>query len=490
VIDAGAQQLHFYTVEKISGRRSKTPEGYLLIQGVPLARTGTMIYGPDEVPVPPGPDGLVYIERAPEQVFRVETVASANGKDIVNDHPQDDVSPLNWRELSLGTLMNPRRGSGIEDDFLIGDLLVKSQEGIDLIESGKVELSMGYDSGYMITGPGRGYQMNIIYNHVALVDKGRCGPRCSIGDRQYVQEKNEEKNTMSTHTRRTADRGRSSTAVRRVLDRLLKVAKTGDEEMLEETLGDAEKELTEREEPRFEIHNHNHPSGDAEMTEEEKKEKKTEDAIRRAIGDAMTPVLDAIDKRFRDIEEDLKDGKGKDGRRRSGRDKEPPEDDDETKDEAILGNLELEAPPGTNDRAAIAKARDSAFMVDSFQDTVALAEVLVPGMRVPTFDSALPPAKGYDAICKLRRTTLDLAYAQVDGRHVVDSVTGGRDFKTMDCASLRTVFLAAGNLKKSLNNQTTKTTDAPRPGGAVGGAKLTPRDINEKMRKHYASAAK
>lgn len=480
MFDASKDQMHFYTTEKISGRRSRTPEGYLLIEGVPLARTGMMIYGPDELGLPPGPDGLVYIERDADEVFRPETIASANGKDLVNDHPSEDVSPENWRELSHGTLMNPRRGSGVEDDFLIGDILVKSKEGIELIESGKVELSMGYDSGYVMTGPGRGRQKNIIYNHVALVDKGRCGPRCSIGDRMYMQEKNE----MSGSSRRTADRGRSGTAIRRVLDRLLKVAKIGDEEMLEETLGDAEKELEEqRTEPRFEIHNHNHPAGDEDMTEKEKEDKKTEDAIRKAVGDALTPVLDALDKRLGDIEKRIGDKRGKD----DGEEKEEErsEEVDKAKDEMILGNLELEAPPGTNDRAR--KARDSAYLADSFQETVALAEILVPGVGVPTFDAKAPPIKTYDAMCQFRRKVIDLAYNTPEGRDIVDLVGGAR-YKTMDCGALRSVFLAAGAMRRTRNNDTGRGVHTPaRSGGAVGGPPMTLRQINEANKKHYAS---
>jgi hypothetical protein len=32
----------FYTTEKLSGTREKTPEGFLLLRNVPLARTGEL----------------------------------------------------------------------------------------------------------------------------------------------------------------------------------------------------------------------------------------------------------------------------------------------------------------------------------------------------------------------------------------------------------------------------------------------------------------
>lgn len=472
------RDMHFYTTEKISGRKSRTPEGYLLVQGVPLARTGMMIYGPDETPIPPGPDGLVYVERTPDQVFRTETIASANGKAICNDHPPVDVSPENWRTLSLGVIMNPRRGSGIEDDFLIGDLLIQDQEGIRLVESGKVELSMGYDSGYVMTGPGRGYQKDIIYNHVALVDKGRCGPRCSIGDRTYVQEK-----PMLNETGRTADR-KPKGVLAKARDRLLGALRSGrtiDEEMLEETLGDSESEEVAtggRQEPVFVIHNHHGGSGDNEMArakDEEKEEKKelTEDRVKKMIGDALDGVLDALDKRLAKFGD-------------KSRDKDNEDDDEKTEDnEKILGALELEAPPGTNDRAR--KARDSSFLADSFRETVALAEVLAPGIRVPTFDSKSEPAKSLDTICNLRRTALDVAYhADAAVRGTIDAI-GGAQYKTMDCIALRPVFLAAAEFKKQSNNGASRTADQQphRSGGAVGGARLTLAQINKRNHEYY-----
>jgi hypothetical protein len=347
---------------------------------------------------------------------------------------------------------------------------------------------MGYDAGYVQTAPGRGYQRDIIYNHCALVDKGRCGPRCSIGDRVYVQEKPMAK----TNTLRSGP----GTILGRAKDRLLGAVRAGrvvDEEMLEETLGDAEPEEGRRE-PAFEIHNHHHAGGEDRMRrardkEEEEEDKRTEDRIRRIVADAMTPVLDALDARLKKLTSDKEeedDKKGKDKEREDG----------ETEDnEKILGHLEMEAPPGTNDRARLRRARDSSFMADSFQETAALAEVLCPGIRVPTFDSAASPKKSLDSICNLRRTALDHAYhADVAVRQTVDAI-GGKNYATMDCGQLRPVFLAAGEFKKLANNgaggggRTTDAREGYRGGGAVGGPKLTLADINKRNRDFYSKRA-
>ena len=104
--------MRFYTVQKLGPKRSLTPEGFLLCEEVPVARTGEMLYGPGEVPVEPGPDGLIRISRTPEEVFRAETMASCMGKDATLDHPDDFVQPSNYAALTQGVMLNPRRGTG------------------------------------------------------------------------------------------------------------------------------------------------------------------------------------------------------------------------------------------------------------------------------------------------------------------------------------------------------------------------------------------
>jgi hypothetical protein len=52
---------------------------------------------------------------------------------------------------------------------------VTSSEAVAEIDNGVRQLSLGYDADYDMTGPGRGEQRNIIVNHLALVENGRCG---------------------------------------------------------------------------------------------------------------------------------------------------------------------------------------------------------------------------------------------------------------------------------------------------------------------------
>lgn len=178
------EPMPFYTVQRLGEKQELTNEGFLLCRDVPIARIGELLYADGEVPVEATPDGLIKINRSPEEVFRPETIASFEGKPVTLDHPSDFVTPETWRQLAVGTVQNVRQGQGIENDYLFADLLVTDAQAIEDIRAGLREVSCGYEADYEQVEPGRGEQRNIIGNHVALVERGRCGPRCAIGDKE------------------------------------------------------------------------------------------------------------------------------------------------------------------------------------------------------------------------------------------------------------------------------------------------------------------
>jgi len=174
--------MKFYTVTKLGKHTSMTPEGYLLAEAVPVARCGEQVYHQSELPLEPNGDGFVVVSRDPDEVFRDESIRSFQAKPIVNDHPVEEVGPGNWNNLAIGVMVNPRRGTGADDDVLLADLLFTTPVGIQLVKQGKRAVSVGYDAHYDQTAPGRGRQKNIVCNHLALVDVARCGVRCTIMD--------------------------------------------------------------------------------------------------------------------------------------------------------------------------------------------------------------------------------------------------------------------------------------------------------------------
>jgi hypothetical protein len=175
-------------------------------------------------------------------------------------------------------------------------------------------------------------------------------------------------------------------------------------------------------------------------------------------------------------------------RDRRGRDK---------RDEAnreILGELEFEAPPGTGDKAM--KARDSQYLEEAFQDTLAKAEVLAPGINLPTFDRKAPPAKTFGQIARLRATALDLAYNKADTRGIIDQAMSGRtlDTKSMRYGHARVLFNAAAAAAAQSNNARATDRSAKfEPGdrrvvardGGIGSL----RDINARNREKFGRRA-
>ena len=177
-----AGMARFFIASQLSERIAETPEGYLLCEAVPIARTGELAYAPQEPPIPAG-DGQTIITRGAADLFAVETLASFEGKPVTLEHPTDFVTPDTWKLYAVGTVQNVRRGEGEDADKLLADLLLTDARAIDAVRSKKLrELSCGYDAEYFADAPGKGRQTTIRGNHVALVSAGRCGSACAIQD--------------------------------------------------------------------------------------------------------------------------------------------------------------------------------------------------------------------------------------------------------------------------------------------------------------------
>lgn len=182
--------MRFYSSESLGPKQTVTPEGFLVCHDVAIARTGSQLYSTDELPDMTGVGGRVTIQRDADDVFHADTLASFEGKPVTIDHPDEEVGPGNWRQLAVGHVQHVRRGEGIDSDLLFADLLITDQTGIDTIRvDGIKQVSCGYDAEYEQTAPGFGRQHQIIGNHVALVERGRAGSRCSIQDSEHSMTK-------------------------------------------------------------------------------------------------------------------------------------------------------------------------------------------------------------------------------------------------------------------------------------------------------------
>lgn len=416
--DAG----RWFTPETLSARQRMTPEGFLLCEAVPIARTGTLIYDESEIPVEGGPGGLVTIERNADEVFRAETMASFEGKPVTLSHPDDFVNPSNWRQLSVGIVQNVRRGTDVEQDLMLADLLITDAEAIELVRRDNDpnserlrQVSCGYDADYEQLAPGRGRQTTIVGNHVALVERGRCGPRCAIGD----------SDTMS------------KTKKRSFADRLRAAFMSKDAEAAEELAKEAE-------------------TADEEENEEETESSKTGDAASKLI----LKELRALSARVGDMEAKL----------------EKTEDDDEEESEETTDDV-LEAENAEHNSAAGGETYtgDSAALTD----LRSRAEILVPGITFGTRDGKVKVA---DHICSCQRQALTKAMANDDGKAVVEPFLFGRALDKLTADQVAAAFNGASELAKVRNNdKAARTASATRDFGKTKSIA----EINAANRKHW-----
>ena len=161
---------------KITDRIWKDNNGQLICYDCVLSRTGYYDYLESDILADGDPTKIVKVYRTPEEVFDPVSLASFENKPFCNDHPDEDVTTRNSRELQCGYIRNVRRGEGELKDCVIADVVVTDQDVIDLILSGeKRQLSLGYDSVIEKDANGRYLMKKIRGNHLALVDEGRAG---------------------------------------------------------------------------------------------------------------------------------------------------------------------------------------------------------------------------------------------------------------------------------------------------------------------------
>lgn len=178
--------------------RTITPAGYLLCTGVRLGKAPQVRqYYAAEFGGIEGfsNDQVINVFTSADTLFKPEVIASFEGVDASDYHPPGNVmNAATWRDHAIGTVFNIRQ----DGDFLVGDMLVKDQKLINQIQTNqRIEISLGYGANLIMqTGvapDGTPYQAqwtDIQGNHVALVEYGRCGGDCRIGDHDPIKNPN------------------------------------------------------------------------------------------------------------------------------------------------------------------------------------------------------------------------------------------------------------------------------------------------------------
>lgn len=411
VHNASSPTTDVLVVEQIGRSRYRTPDGYLYCEGVRIASTKPLMYRQGDMKKVTAKHGMVLMERPPEVLFSKDTLASFQGKSITNSHPQRLVGPKDWKDKTVGVVLNPRQGTGADAEYMIADMLVTDAKAIKDVEDGKVEVSCGYDQDHEEIKPGHGRFTAIVGNHVALVDKGRCGPQCAIGDEEDMTHK-----TM--------------------IERLRNAFSSNDESAFDTEMKAMQKALDDNEQ-RIVIEVPGHaPANDAAIKDE-------------AMAKVMT-TLDAIMDRLTKLEaaNDEKEEKKEDEKEEE---KEEKEEEKEMKDEKEEEKEEEKEKNGKE------KAMDSASITDlrlEFQDVVAKAEILSPGIKIPTFDATANSKKTIaDQMCGLRKAAMDRALTDEKRAHIVKSIIGNATIDGLECDAMKLAFNAASQLARAENNK-------------------------------------
>lgn len=388
--------MQFHYVDTISPNMRLLPSGVLLCENVPVARTGVQLYAPFEVstkdnnPIKPCADGVVRVLREPEDVFADSMLNSLNGAPVTIDH-KADIGPDNWQQHAVGVALNARRGKGTDDDLAFVDLMIHDAATIKRVrdKAQPRQISVGYDAEYVpMQEIGYAKQRNIIANHVAILDAGRCGTRCAIGDKQTVPAEEKEEPVKLTQRFKDAIRSAFNTKDENALKTVLDASMDDPYNDEGSSINDSMKRMSDA------------------ILKFSDGQTKTNDTLKTI--DARLTTLETRDKAITDADKA----------------------DEDDKKEGV---------------------KDSALLVATAQDVRARAEILSPGIQFPTLDAAKGKKGFLDALCGVRRKALDAALAG-QLKEAVAPFLNGKTVDSLECGELSAAFIGASEIAKRMNN--------------------------------------
>lgn len=194
--------------------------GYLTILSTPVSSFGIFEYAAWQVGLEDGdPDRIVKVFRPESAITEPEAIASFQIVPLIDEHDllsgfEDDEDTMSPEDKGIdGVMSNVKYAK----PWLVADLKVFTRRMQRAIESGKVELSLGYTCDFIVKGgtfEGQPYevmQINLRGNHIALVDAARVegarvlDSKIAFDCLSFVRTKPNGKNTMNP--KRTKKRG-------------------------------------------------------------------------------------------------------------------------------------------------------------------------------------------------------------------------------------------------------------------------------------------
>lgn len=175
-----------------NGKLRRTSSGYAAMECA-VARSGPqeyLAYEMGDAFKDRDPNSIIIMYRPDDVIFSDASLASYAHKPLTNDHPPEAVTAANWKKYAIGHTGDEVRQDGKRVRV---PMLMADAAAIADVESGKVEWSAGYGVTFDILPDGVAPDGTIAdaivtgqkINHIALVDRGRAGPECRIGDTEH-----------------------------------------------------------------------------------------------------------------------------------------------------------------------------------------------------------------------------------------------------------------------------------------------------------------
>lgn len=165
--------------------------GYWFIPHNPISKVGVFQYLGSSISDECEPNKVYNVFRSGETLLKSVPTWDNPPKPFINDHEMlgEGFTDIDDRPVQ-GVITNPQ----YEDGVLYADITVYSEKLKEAIENGKKELSLGYfckfekQSG-VYEGESYDYvQVDMVGNHIALVDAGRCGSDVKVFDHKCVMD--------------------------------------------------------------------------------------------------------------------------------------------------------------------------------------------------------------------------------------------------------------------------------------------------------------
>lgn len=183
-----AQDHDLFALDSAPENRTETEDGHMQVKFSNISKAAVNPYLGEEIPgwqeLGLDPKKIYKLYRHPTELKKGAATLSEKPLLMVHKPSTADDHP---REVVVGTLGSKPK---VDGKYLTSSLTIWDGEGVDAVKSGKqVQISAGYhydpDMTPGVTPDGEpfdGVMRNLRFNHAALVEEGRAGPDCMVGD--------------------------------------------------------------------------------------------------------------------------------------------------------------------------------------------------------------------------------------------------------------------------------------------------------------------